>query len=130
MRREEGRKGEERSRVKEEAVGVFVCPRRLLSSHYQGIRQMLPLYRCWFDSEPPTLIPSSLLLPTTPRQRLFSSSLRCPPHQSFVKNLHRTFLDSTFQLSLVWFFSNAYTLDLTQTEKTQKLLELLGPPPV
>lgn len=74
MRREEGRKGEERSRAEVEAVGVFVCPRRLLSSHYQGIRQMLPLYRCWFDSEPPTLIPSSLLLPTTPRQRLLYAS--------------------------------------------------------
>lgn len=85
MRREEGRKGEERSRAEEEAVGVFVCPRRLLSSHYQGIRQMLPLYRCWFDSEPPTLIPSSLLLPTTPRQRLLSSSLYSPPNNCLLK---------------------------------------------
>lgn len=83
MRREEGRSGEERSRAEVEAVGVFVCPRRLLSSHYQGIRQMLLLYRCWFDSEPPTLIPSSLLLPTTPRQRLlyaFFPPLHIAPH--------------------------------------------------
>lgn len=28
------------------------------------------LYRCWFDSRPPAIIPSSLLLPTTPRRRL------------------------------------------------------------
>lgn len=90
MRREEGRNGEEQSRAEVEAVGVFVCPRRLLSSHYQGIRQMLLLYRCWFNSEPPTLIPSSPLLPTTPRQRLLYTlspplhvSLR--PIQSFVK---------------------------------------------
>lgn len=76
MRREEGqrRRKEERS-VMEEEVGVFVCPRRPLSSHYQRIRQMLQLYRCWFDSEAPTLIPSSLLSSTTPRQRLLSSSL-------------------------------------------------------
>lgn len=80
-----------------EAVGVFVCPRRLLSSHYQGIRQMLLLYRCWFDSEPPALIPSSLLLPTTPRLRLlyaFSPPLHTGPTpttmHSFLKKPHRT----------------------------------------
>lgn len=63
----------------EEAVGVFVCPRRPLSSHYQRIRQMLPLYRRWFDSKPPTLISSSLLSSTTPRQRLLSSLPRSLP---------------------------------------------------
>lgn len=118
MRREEGRKGAERSREEAAAVGVFVCPRRLLSSHYQGIRQMLALYRCWFDSEPPTLIPSSLLLPTTPPQRLLSSSLySClclhrhpstppptpphptPPSRLFAKISRQNFSDSTFQLS-------------------------------
>lgn len=86
MWREEGRNGEERSRAEVEAVGVFVCPRRPLSSHYQGIRQMLLLYRCWFDSEPPTLIPSSLLLLTTPRQRLlyaFSPPLHIATHQQY-----------------------------------------------
>lgn len=79
--REEGRSGEEPSRAEVEAVGVFVCPRRPLSSHYQGIRQMLLLYRCWFDSEPPTLIPSSLLLPTTPplRPRLLLLHIEHPP---------------------------------------------------
>lgn len=124
MRREEGRRGEERSRAEEEADGVFVCPRRLLSSHYQGIRQMLPLYRCWFDSEPPTLIPSSLLFSTTHRQRLLYASsppLYIAPHhlQSFVKSPHTTFLTQLFNFLLL-FLSHAYTLQLTRTIKKHK----------
>lgn len=91
--REEGRSGEEPSRAEVEAVGVFVCPRRPLSSHYQGIRQMLLLYRCWFDSEPPTLIPSSLLLPTTPplRPRLLLLHIEHPPPTRRDPTPHPTF---------------------------------------
>lgn len=110
-REERARKEKKRSREEEEVVGVFVCPRRPLSSHYQGIRQMLPLYRCWFDSEPPTLIPSSLLAPTTPRQRLLSSSL----HSALTTTTSSpNFLDSTFQLfppvCQSWIYSSSHGL--------------------
>lgn len=114
-REERARKEKKRSREEEEVVGVFVCPRRPLSSHYQGIRQMLPLYRCWFDSEPPTVIPSSLLAPTTPRQRLLSSSL------------HSALTTTTSSPNLVWiqlfnsfllFVSHEYTRAHTDSKNT------------
>lgn len=38
------------------------------------------LYRCWFDSRPPAIIPSSLRLPTTPPLRLLPSSTSSPSH--------------------------------------------------
>lgn len=131
MRREEGRKGEERSELEEEeAVGVFVCPRRPLSSHYQRIRQMLPLYRCWFDSEPPTLIPSSLLSSSTPPLHLpryivpsTSSSIVC---QKYSQKLSRS-NSSTPSPTCSFFPSPVVNIhSSSKLKKTQILLELLG----